>query len=132
MSLKDLGIVAVILYVMWAVIFWGSTFTRLGMNSYRTHQYQEARKHKLREDAVEQQLRQANVFGEVAHANRVMCAPDGPTNPWDYTCRLYYRIGETASIPKRKFGVMVDATHVTQMSALYPEDAAVQIPDPRH
>ncbi len=130
MSLKDLGIIAVLLYIAWASIFWGSTLTRMGKESYRAHQYDEARKHKLGEEALEQQLRQVNAFGEVAHAHRVMCAPGGPTNPWDYTCRLYYLIGQTASIPKRKFGVMVDANHVTQMSALYPEDAAVRIPDP--
>jgi len=130
-SPKDLGIIAVILYIAWAIVFWGGFLVQNSKDSYRAQRYYEGRKHKLHEDALEEQLRQVNAFGEVAHAHRVKCQEGGPTNPWDYTCRLYYLTGQTASIPQRKFGVMVDATHVTQMSALYPEDAAVHISAPR-
>jgi hypothetical protein len=45
---------------------------------------------------------------------------------------LYYMTGPTASSPKLKFGVMVDAKQITQMSALYPADASVGIPNPLH
>jgi hypothetical protein len=131
-SFKGIGSIAVAIYVAYTIFFWERYFVNKEIDSYRWQQYREARLHKLSEDALEKQLHEVNAFGQVAQAHWLACSDYGPSNPWDYTCFLYYKTGSTASSPRLKFGVMVDANHATQMSALYPADASVRIPNPLH
>ena len=93
----------------------------------------EKYRHKLgSKTSLEAALREADLFGKTAHAKFVTCDFDYRDN-WDFICSIdRYVIPKDAKIdPGRrfigtKFGLMVDATHITRTSALYPGDG----PDP--
>ena len=98
----------------------------------RQRQFVEARRRKLGPNALEAQLREANTLGLAKHADRLSCViiPMGSPIEWDYFCYLYATTAGHRT--RQKFGVMVDAERVTQMSKSYPADMAdTGLPPPR-
>jgi hypothetical protein len=93
---------------------------------YADRQRVEKYRHKLSGTPLEKTVRDADLFGKTAHAKFVICGHDY-TDQWDYICSIdNYVIAKNAPIdPGRvfkgtKFGLMVDDTHITRTSALYP------------
>ena len=102
--------------------------SQMHREAQRREQRAEDFKKKIQGTALQAQLRKDNVFGHGAEARVLDCVShvvleEGPQ--WDYLCFLYWGTapGVRESAHQMKFGVMVDSSHVTRMSALVPKDA---------
>lgn len=98
---------------------------------HELHQAVEVYRAKLQPAALKGQLRGDNAFGHARDARLLDCvynqAPASHTQRWDYICFLYWGTQPGAKPTNQmKFGVMVDSSHVTRLSALVP----AQSPDP--
>ena len=94
----------------------------------RREQRAEDFKKKIQGTALQAQLRKDNVFGHGAEARVLDCTSHVAWKEepqWDYLCFMYWGTapGVRESVHQMKFGVMVDSSHVTRMSALVPKDA---------
>jgi hypothetical protein len=131
--MKSIGLSLALAYAVWALFINGRGAYELFVGRpYADRQRVERYSHKLGGTPLEKTVRDANLFGKTAHAKFVTCGRDH-TDQWDYVCFIdNYQIANNApKDPGRvfkgtKFGLMVDDTHVTRTSALYPADG----PDP--
>ncbi len=81
------------------------------------------------ETPLERAVRDANLFGKTAHAKFVRCGEDtthinGTTSvpSTDYAIPRDAKINPGLHSVGTKFGLMVDATHITRTSPLAPGD----------
>ena len=133
MSIRSIGLSLALAYAAWVLFINGRGAYELFVGRpYADRHRVEKYRHKLRGEPLEKVVREANLFGKTAHAKFVICGYDYDEQ-WDYICSIdNYQIPKDAPIdPGRvfkgtKFGLMVDDTHVTRTSALYPADG----PDP--
>ena len=133
MSLKSIVISVVLAYVVWSLfVTVRAPYEYFVTRPYEARQHAEKYSHKLRGTPLETTVRDANLFGKTAHAKFVRCGEPQPYQ-WDYVCKIdAYVIPQGAKINPghhfigTKFGLMVDATHITRTSPLYPGDG----PDP--
>ena len=131
--MKSIGLSLALAFVVWRLfIAVRGPYDMFVGRPYADRQRVEKYSHKLHGEKLETTVRDANLFGKTAHAKVLTCNYDY-TDQWDYVCSIdRYSIPKDAKIePGRrfsgtKFGLMVDATHVTRTSALYPGDG----PDP--
>jgi hypothetical protein len=135
MSIKSIGLSLALAYAVWALFINGRGAYELFVGRpYQERQHVERYRNKLAGSKLETAVRNANLFGKTAHAKFVECTDDRyREQPWDYICSIdHYIVANNAPIdPGRvfkgtKFGLMVDDTHITRTSALYPADG----PDP--
>ena len=135
MSMKSIGLSLALAYAVWALFINGrGAYELFVTRPNRDRQHVERYRNKMSGSKLETAVRNADLFGKTAHAKFVECSDDRYRDqPWDYICFIdKYQIANNAPIdPGRvfkgaKFGLMVDDTHVTRTSALYPADG----PDP--
>ena len=125
------------LVLAWLSIAAFGLFEGFVLRPLLSRQRSEKYRQNLHGEELETALREADFFGKTAHAKFVTCNPDHNLynlyNQWDFICSIdRYVIPKGAKIDRErrfsgtKFGLMVDATHVTRTSALFPGDG----PDP--
>jgi hypothetical protein len=125
---RRLGIVMMIAYGAWML---KANVDRveiaLGPNLGR---HEESRPDKLGGTALEQKLIESNAFGKATLARPLWCERHSAEwfPRWDYICQIGGGLDRKTHqlIPGgMKFGLLVDAEHITAMSDLYPAESGI-------
>jgi hypothetical protein len=121
---KRIGAVMLMAYGAWMLHDYVNRLMPLLAPGYVQQKYVAERLRKLGGADLEQWLVESNAFGQAALARRLWC--DNHEEPWDEICHIGG--GEDPKHPGQvvpggmKFGVVMDAEHITRMSDLYPAD----------
>ena len=121
---KRIGLVMVMAYVAWMLYGNVNRLMPLLAPQYVRQQRETERLQKLGGADLVQQLAESNAFGQAALAHTFWCTDH--EEPWDRICHIGGGMDPTRPgqvIPGgMKFGVVMDAERITQMSDLYPAD----------